>query len=82
MDTVVGLSPIMSELNNRLTIAAVLLMGVFVIGQQYRPQSSEVSLAAASNSAVQSPASVNSRLSSPRLLKFNLSLSSPNWSLD
>lgn len=67
----------MSELNNRLTIAAVLLMGVFAIGQQYRPQSSEVSLAASSNNAVQSPAPALPPSHSPRLLKFNLSLSSP-----
>ncbi len=64
----------MNEWNNRITIAAILLMGVFIVGSQLPKQ--ERNLAQAASSAVQ-PVAPTLNPGFPRLLKFNLSLSSP-----
>ncbi len=64
----------MNEWNNRITIAVILLMGVFIVGSKLPKQ--ERNLAQAASSAVQ-PVAPAPNSGSPRLLKFNLSLSSP-----
>lgn len=65
----------MSEWNSRLTIAAVLVAAVFVIGQRSHFEDRNFAIAANSEST---PEVVETNPSgSPRILKFSLSLSSP-----
>lgn len=67
----------MSEWNSRLTIAAVLVAAVLVIGQRSKVEGDR-NFAIAANSESSTPEVVETNPSgSPRILKFSLSLSSP-----